>query len=311
MAADITVLFASRNRAAILRETLDAMSRVRRGALQVEIVVVDNGSADATEQVLRDYAGRLPLRALWDPVAGKNHALNVALDRCELGRIVVFTDDDVTPEPSWLEDIVAVCERWPRHGVFGGRIDPTWPRGVVVPAWAQHNYIQVFAFARHRLAETEGEYPRDRDPFGPNFWVRREALGDTRYRLGIGPHPTRRKLGGETMLLKDLRQKGHTPVYTPHVRVEHRIEPERVGKRAILRRAVQYGRGQVYTRGIPEPALFERSPATWRAKQAINVVQHALMLPLRSMVLDETTRVERFVRGVVVLAKHWEALTME
>ncbi len=305
---DITVILATRNRSDILRQTLAAMTQVRRSSLGVRFVVVDNASQDSTQRVLADFAARIPLVTLREPILGKNRALNRALDSVELGRIVLFTDDDVVPQPSWFEDVLSVCERWPKHLVFGGRIEPQWPEAVAIPRWVSSRYIQIFAFAMHDLGEVEIEYPEARDPFGPNFWVRREAIGATRFARNMGPHPTRRKLGGETLFLRTLRQKGHVPVYSPRVQVEHRIEPDRLNGLALYRRAVQYGRGQVYTRGLPDRAKYETFPTRWQVGQALSVLRQAFKLPVTALTTERELRVERLVRELVVLSKHAEAL---
>jgi glycosyltransferase involved in cell wall biosynthesis len=57
---DLTVVIPTFNRAAVLRETLEAMCRVRTGNLSVSFVVVDNASTDHTPQVLREFAQLRP-----------------------------------------------------------------------------------------------------------------------------------------------------------------------------------------------------------------------------------------------------------
>lgn len=71
-----------------------------------EVVIVDDGSPDATPQVLRELAEASPLalRAVRTspsrgPAAGRNTGWRLAV-----GEIVAFTDDDCQPTPSWLEE---------------------------------------------------------------------------------------------------------------------------------------------------------------------------------------------------------------
>jgi glycosyltransferase involved in cell wall biosynthesis len=123
MSLDLTILLATPDRAEVLRKTLEAMCNVRRDDISVELVVVDNGSSDHTSDVLRELATQLPLKALFEPNPRKCHALNRELERATLDEVVVFTDDDVTPDPSWFEAIVSTCARWPEYSVFDGRID--------------------------------------------------------------------------------------------------------------------------------------------------------------------------------------------
>jgi glycosyltransferase involved in cell wall biosynthesis len=76
---DVTVLMPTFNRATVLRATLEAMCRVRTRGLSAEFVVIDNASTDATPQVLKEFAARLPLRWLRETAPGKSNALNRAL----------------------------------------------------------------------------------------------------------------------------------------------------------------------------------------------------------------------------------------
>lgn len=307
MSVELTLLMPTRNRASVLKTTLEAMCRVRRDRLSVSLVVVDNGSTDGTADVVREFESRLPLQALREPTPGKCQALNRALREVELGDIVVFTDDDVTPDESWLEAIVSVCERWPHHSVFGGRIDVEWPSGVPVPSWAKHKAIQQMAFSAHDVSEREGEYPPYLEPFGPNYWVRRPALEGVWFLESIGPHPTRRTLADETHFLRQLRRRGFPPVYSRTASVRHRIEAERTTREAIYWRALQYGRGSVHTDGVPEQSLRRRSRAAWRLRLASNIGVGTLGLLSAALEPDENRRFSRIVARLVTLAKNVEA----
>ena len=100
----ITVLIPTYNRARVLGETLEALTRVDRNGIDCSIVVIDNNSTDNTHEIAAEYAAKLPLSYLKETRPGKNCALNKALRECELKDIVVFTDDDVTPTQNWLQE---------------------------------------------------------------------------------------------------------------------------------------------------------------------------------------------------------------
>lgn len=306
--SDLTVLMPTFNRAEILRTTLEAMCRVRTNDLSVRFVVIDNASTDATPAVLREFASRLPLTVLHEPKPGKSNALNRALRRAPLGTIVVFTDDDVTPDPSWLEAVVATCQRWPEHSVFGGRIDPGWPSGVPRPFWTADRNLQAVAFSVHHVSDREGPYPANLEPFGPNFWVRREALAGVELRADLGPHPTRRTLGDESEFLRQLRRRGCTPVHSPSARVVHRIEPERMTETAIYRRAYQSGTGAVHVDGMPEHALLGKSRLAWQLRVASNVGVGACQLLGAALEPDEKLRFAKLYGRTFTFAKNLEAL---
>ncbi len=308
MTQKISVVIPTRNRRRVLETTLDAMARVRRATNSVEFIVVDNGSVDDTRNVVRQFESKLPIRSLWVGPAGKSHALNAALDTEALGDIILFTDDDVTPDESWFDEVAGVCERWPNHSVFGGRVDPTWPTGVLPPTWAHDDYVQSFAFARHVISDIEREYPKNVTPFGPNYWVRRSAIEGMRFANGLGPHPTKRKLGGETEFLLRLRAKGFEPVYSPKVRVEHRIESARISKMSLYRRALQLGAGSVYTRFRPDAGELERAKLSWRLQRAGCLAKSLCQLPLAAASMDENDRVLRIIQQLVKVGREVETL---
>lgn len=108
---NISVLVATYNRADVLRETLEAFTELDREGLSVEFVVIDNNSGDHTKSVVKSFSGRLPLVYLFQPIPGKNRALNKALDEIQLGEVIVFTDDDVRPANNWLPTIMEATRR--------------------------------------------------------------------------------------------------------------------------------------------------------------------------------------------------------
>jgi GT2 family glycosyltransferase len=285
------------------------MSRLNRGSLSVEFVVVDNGSVDGTQQVLDEFRAKLPLTSLREPAPGKSRALNRALREVTLGSLIVFTDDDVTPNPAWLTEIVAASQRWPNHSVFGGRIEPEWPGELPPPGWAHDGWIRQVAFAAHHLRSQEAEYPVNCEPFGPNFWVRRAVLSQgVEFPEHIGPHPTRRTLCDETHFLRQLRQRGLAPVYVPTAQVRHRIEMERLTKLAVCRRAMQLGRGRFYLDWVPgkgsgkQPEGFQRWRIARDACKASSVLLQSVVRRGGEQAFAE------FVKQLSVLSAHIEAL---
>src|SRR6476620_3461967 len=126
---DVSVLFTTHNRGHCVGRTLDAFATLQTPpGLTWELLVVDNGSTDATPRVLRSYVSRLPLRPIEEPQPGKSRALNRALSLAR-GAILVFTDDDVVPVPTWLSAMAAGVARWPEAHIFPARIVPLFPPG--------------------------------------------------------------------------------------------------------------------------------------------------------------------------------------
>src|SRR5215210_178760 len=129
----VSVIIATRDRAALLEETLQAIARQDAPGVAFEVVVADNASIDRTRDVVADAARRLPLAIEYvhEPRPGKSHALNTAVAAAH-GDILVFTDDDVLPSTGWLAAFVrALNETGADFGT--GRIMPLWE--AQPPAW--------------------------------------------------------------------------------------------------------------------------------------------------------------------------------
>src|SRR5262245_9662871 len=123
---DLSILLATRNRATLLDQTLFALAEQDASSLAWEVIVADNGSTDSTPEVLRRWEKKLPLRALYEPVASRNRALNRAIPLAQ-GKYFVFTDDDILPDRNWLCEYYEGARRWPADVVFGGQVVPQFP----------------------------------------------------------------------------------------------------------------------------------------------------------------------------------------
>src|SRR5690606_32524306 len=129
---EVSVLVATRDRAEPPAPTLDSLAAQRLERDAWELVVVDNGSRDATAEVLAAHTDSLPLRILGEPRPGKSRALNAAIPHAR-GDLLAFTDDDVEVGPGWLAALLAASRRFPDASIFGGPIEPVFPEAT--PDW--------------------------------------------------------------------------------------------------------------------------------------------------------------------------------
>lgn|GEM_PF-451696 len=237
-----TVLFATRNRAEMLAEVLDCFARLEAPDGGWKLIVVDNGSSDATAELLAARAARLPLTALSEPRAGKNRALNAALPHLS-GDLVVLTDDDVLPRPDWLRQLRRASLEHPETTLFGGTVLPHW--STTRPAWLTERSVPFSVLYAQQM---RGDGPCSCDAiFGPNMAVRR-AVFESGFRFAehVGPDESRRlyAMGGETEFLRRLEAAGYGGRFVAEATVGHIIRPQQIEEGWILERAYRYGFGE-------------------------------------------------------------------
>lgn len=83
-----------------------------------EILAIDDGSTDATPQILRQFAARdARLRVLYQDHGGPGAARNLAAAKAR-GQILAFCDGDMAFAPGYLAALIAPIERGDAVGTF-------------------------------------------------------------------------------------------------------------------------------------------------------------------------------------------------
>ena len=90
---------------------------------EVDVIIVDDGSTDATSAIAADY----PFRLIRTENRGLSHARNTGL-AAATGEIVAYTDGDARPDPQWLTYLADTFTRTSHAGVGGWNIPPRGDR---------------------------------------------------------------------------------------------------------------------------------------------------------------------------------------
>lgn len=126
-AIDVSLLVCTRNRAAALPALLASITRAvdHSAARAIEVVVVDNGSHDATGDLLQTWARaqRCPVRLLSEDRPGLARARNRGLAAVR-GAIVAMTDDDCVLHEDYFEGLARCFAEAGGSAIVGGRILP-------------------------------------------------------------------------------------------------------------------------------------------------------------------------------------------
>ena len=232
----VTVIVPTRDRVSDLEECMGALRGLDYPGDRIELVVVDDGSADP--EAVAEVAARHGVRLLVNdsnrgPSYSRNRAAGAAIGASAgaapgeaTGEILAFMDSDCVASAGWLRELTSYFA-WDRVGAVGGRTV-----GYYTDSWLDR-YEEVGSpldMGRYLRLEAQGA-----DTFYVptcNLLVRREVfrtLGGLREDL---------RMGEDVDFCWRLRAQGHYLVYAPEGVVRHKHR-SRLGP--MLRRRAGYG----------------------------------------------------------------------
>lgn len=257
----MSVCICTYNRAASLRRTLQSLAAQTEVEWNnFEVVIIDNNCTDDTEAVVATFYGRLPLRIVRERQQGLAHARNRALADAT-GDVVLFTDDDVRLDPSWLAAYARAVAAFPTSDFFGGRILPDW--GVRKPYWVGDKPIDlldgVLVWYDHGL-ETRLVLADETLPCGASFAISRALAERTGlFRPDLGRNGTDLGRGEETEFLMRARAAGATGVYVGEALCWHAVDPRRLTLTSLFRYGLASGRAHNAMSRAPHHGSLQRA----------------------------------------------------
>jgi len=239
----ITVAIPTYNRAGLLRQTLAGVTRQDFPADQFEVLVIDNNSRDATREVVASFAAaRPPPRHVRETRQGLDHARNRAIAEAR-GDIIVFADDDLLVDSSWLRELTAPLfgAGAGRIGAVGGEVIPVFPDGL--PRWLEGAHTPL------AFRTDAGPLAPSQTPMGANLAIPGRVLAQH------GPFATELDRAGKTLfsggdseMIQRLRAAGLEIWFAPAARVRHQMPAARLTFRYAARHAFDSARSRVVDR---------------------------------------------------------------
>jgi GT2 family glycosyltransferase/SAM-dependent methyltransferase len=244
-----SIVIPAYNHASLTRQCLNALFAQPPEA-STEIIVVDDGSSDRTQQVLAEY--RHAIRVV-------THATNLGFaaacnDGAAIarGEYLVFLNNDTLPEAGWLDELVRYADAHPRAAVVGSKL--LYPNDTV-----QHAGIVVCQdrFTRSLYCGFPADHPaanksrRVRAVTAACMLVRRAAFAqaggfDTAFTNAYEDHDLCLRLG----------ELGHEVHYC-HRSVLHHLEGvSRAGRSADFARATSLFRLRWSQRLVPDDLTY-------------------------------------------------------
>ncbi len=217
----------------------------------IDILVAANACTDATHALLDLYVraasvapapgGRLRVRWVAEPRAGKSHALNCAIPLLTSDR-VAFVDDDHRVDIAYLESVCSAAMAYPDADIFCGRILPDWNGSE--PPWVHDEgpyRIYPLPIPRYDLGDHPLSTPHETATPGGGNLVLRTTLFDRVGDFSTAYGPVGRGLGGaedHEWVLRAIAA-GARVQYVPNIVQYHFVDPTRLKLGYVMRKAYE------------------------------------------------------------------------
>lgn len=148
----VSIIIPVYNRAVITRQCLEALMAPPGEAVEHEIIVVDDASADMTPRLLRSYGSRIHV-----VTHGENLGFACACNdgaAAASGRLLIFLNNDTIPIRGWLEALVAYADVHQSASVVGSKL--LFPNETIQHAGV---VISQDALPRHLYAGFPADHP--------------------------------------------------------------------------------------------------------------------------------------------------------
>jgi len=246
IAADVFVV--TRDHAASLAATFSGLASQRHAPARV--VVVDNGSTDASVSIARDWSARLPIEVVaWDDNRGFSAAANEALRRTSSPWVLAL-NPDCRLEPGYFADLLAAAAPDARCGSATGLLLRAAGPALVATGTVDSAGMEMRASLRHLDRGAGGpflrRFRRPASVFGASgaaALYRREALDDVAYAGGEVFDETFFAYREDADLAWRLQRRGWRCRFVPAARANHarglRPEARRRGTPEINRHSVR------------------------------------------------------------------------
>jgi GT2 family glycosyltransferase/sugar lactone lactonase YvrE len=236
----VSVVICAYNAADTLEDCLDSLGRLNYP--DFEVIVVNDGSRDATGEI----AERYPVRLISVPNGGLSAARNIGLSAAT-GEIVAYTDADVRVDPDWLTYLVQPFLTSDVVGSGGPNVVPP-DDPFVAQCVARAPGGPTHVLLDDRIAE---HVP------GCNMAFRREAL------LAInGFNPVYLRAGDDVDICWRLQAKKWRIGFAPSALVWHHHRPS---IKAYWRQQVGYGEGEAWL-DAHHPEKFVHGNMLWHGR---------------------------------------------
>jgi GT2 family glycosyltransferase len=286
----LSVIVPTYNRLPILKKCLAALEEQTLPAKNFEVLVIDDGSSDGTEEFMRQYSAPFQLEYLRQKNGGTGSARRNGVAHAT-GEFLLLMNDDTICARDVAEQHLRVqnahpSERWAVLGAF------EYPAPARERALTHYFRVEPFMFPQVNM--------EDGCPYGYSYFitcnlsVRREAV------VQVGSFQSTYKLSEDTEMGVRLHELGYRVLYHPSAHAWHDHLP--YPARNLIRRARVYGADYFY--------MFRNHPRVMR--------EWAMPVKLTGMDAENALRIQGYVnqnrlqvQDAVVAIERWDTVDFE
>ena len=249
----ISVIIPTRNRADLLLSAIQSLLFQTLDKDHFETLIVDNGSTDHTEEVVKKYINQLPnLCYIYAPEPGLHIGRHRGMREAK-GDILVFADDDIEATPAWLESYHRLFSD-SQVAMAGGNNFPLFvqpPPSWLKCLWERPKPEGGRALSILSILHLRGGL-REFNPYmvwGCNFAIRKSVLVEAEgFHPDLMPEELIQYQGdGETHVSRYIAESGLKCMFHPGASIYHKVTPERMTHSYFRQRGYSQGVSDSYT----------------------------------------------------------------
>jgi len=287
VAPSVSVVIPTYRRKASVERALGALCAQSFPAHQFETIVSIDGSEDGTRESVAAFSAPYAVRGIWRPNRGRAAACNAGIREAR-GELVVLLDDDMEPEPQFLECHVRAHASGKARGVLGAVPVAIGPESPAVARFIADR------FARHlEKLERPGNEIGIRDFYSGNFSIPRDLI----LRVGLFDERFKEYGNEDGELAIRLLEAGVELTYCAAALARQHYQKDFP---ALARDKIAAGRTSVvsaltHPESVPRMRIgtYRRSALKWRLLRAVLLVASQPLRFLPNWIMGYVGRLEQ------------------
>jgi GT2 family glycosyltransferase len=151
----VSIIVPVYNRAALIKDCLNSLMNLDYPKKKLEIIVVDDGSTDASIEVIKSFRNLAPniITLLSSKRKGSASARKLGISHAK-GEIIAFTDSDCRVDKYWLKELIKYFQNL-KVGAVAGKTIYSGPKNYISKILERKSIQITYYYALHRKVTLE------------------------------------------------------------------------------------------------------------------------------------------------------------